>query len=90
MIFDTLNSKKTIERDIFNPQTVNIILDNHFKGQEDHSQLIFRLLMTEIWFSTFIDKKLSSYYKKKAKMKQLIQNSNYWGVEGNECSRSSM
>ena len=56
MIFDTLNSKKTIERDIFNPQTVNIILDNHFKGQEDHSQLIFRLLMTEIWFSTFIDK----------------------------------
>ena len=32
------------------------ILDNHYKGKEDYSQLIFRLLMTEIWFNTFIDK----------------------------------
>ena len=56
MIFDTLTSKKTMEREIFNIGTVNFILDNHYKGKEDHSQLIFRLLMTEIWFNTFIDK----------------------------------
>ena len=56
MTFDILTSKKTTEREIFNIETVNYILDNHYKGKEDYSQLIFRLLMTEIWFNTFIDK----------------------------------
>ncbi len=56
MIFDNLSENTIKKRGVFNYKYVSEILHNHNNGFEDNSQLIFRLLMTEIWFSTFIDK----------------------------------
>ena len=55
MINDNLSEYNIKKRGVFNYNYVSKILDNHNNGFEDNSQLIFKILMTEIWFNTFID-----------------------------------
>jgi asparagine synthase (glutamine-hydrolysing) len=57
MVHDLVNDKAIRNRGIYNVNYVKRIMDQHYSGKEDHSQMIFKLLVTEIWFSTFFDKK---------------------------------
>ena len=57
MVFDLLTPENIQKRGLFNDIFVSKVLKEHYAGKTDHSQLIFRFLITEIWFSTFFDKK---------------------------------
>ncbi len=57
MVFDLLTESRIKDRGVFNYAYVNKILYEHYKGIKDHAQLILRLIMTEIWFQTFFDRK---------------------------------
>lgn len=58
MVFDLVN-KTTIEnRGVYNFSYVEKVLIDHYRGVTDNSQVILRLLVTELWFQSFFDKKL--------------------------------
>jgi len=40
-------------RGVYNPDYVRKLISNNEKGIEDNSQLIWRLMVNEIWFRTF-------------------------------------
>ena len=48
-----LNIATNIEKGIFNYSFVEKSLQDHYSGKHDNSQLILRLLITELWFQTF-------------------------------------
>jgi asparagine synthase (glutamine-hydrolysing) len=54
---DVLLSKRCLDRALFDPNGLRKIIDQHDKGKKNHSTLLFRLLMVELWFRTFIDSK---------------------------------
>ena len=57
MVYDLVNQTNINRRGIYNSTHIDNILKQHYTGKEDHSQMIFKFLITEIWFSTFFDKK---------------------------------
>ena len=54
-IGDMLSSDRLKRRGLFTPAYVSKILHENSTGRYDHSQLIFRLLITEVWFDTFFN-----------------------------------
>jgi asparagine synthase (glutamine-hydrolysing) len=57
----TLNvlSKKNLERHgLFNPGTIQRILDEHYRGTEIHDTLIWSLLIFQVWYNLYIENEL--------------------------------
>ena len=52
---DTLSYDTIKKRGIYNPEYVKKLIANNESGVEDNSQLIWRLMVNEIWFKTFFD-----------------------------------
>ncbi|MGD0757352.1 MAG: asparagine synthase (glutamine-hydrolyzing) [Candidatus Sulfotelmatobacter sp.] len=55
LILTVLLEPKTLQRGYFNPQAVQQLLDEHFRGRRNHSDRIWRLLMLELWHRNFLE-----------------------------------
>ncbi len=56
-IRDQLFSSRLTSRGILDRHAVSRILDDHFSGRRDASNRIFVMLMLELWFQQFIDRR---------------------------------
>ncbi|MFA5974725.1 MAG: asparagine synthase (glutamine-hydrolyzing) [Elusimicrobiota bacterium] len=54
-LHDTLLSKRTANRGLFEQAAVQQLLDENASGQIDHSYRLWALLMLEMWFQVYID-----------------------------------
>lgn len=54
-VYPVLWSQSARTRGIFSPQQVDATLAQHVAGKQDMSSQIFRWILTELWFQTFID-----------------------------------
>lgn len=52
---ETLLSEKSLGRNLFNPASVRRLVDEHTSGAADHANMLWTLLMLELWFERFID-----------------------------------
>ena len=50
-----LRSETCLKRGIFDPDALDRALTSHREGRVDLSHIIYRWLMTELWFQRFID-----------------------------------
>ena len=57
MAYDTLLAPRAMQRGYFRPQVVARLLDTHCRGEANHAEYLWDLLMLELWHQTFIDKK---------------------------------
>ena len=55
MINDILSYDSLKSRGVYNPEYVQKLIINNDKGLEDNSQLIWRLMVNEIWFRKFFN-----------------------------------
>ena len=55
MLNDILSHDSLKKRGVYNPDYVQKLIINNDKGLEDNSQLLWRLLVNEIWFRTFFN-----------------------------------
>lgn len=55
MVNDILSFDSLKKRGIYNPDFVQKLIINNEKGKEDNSQLIWRLMVNEIWFRIFFN-----------------------------------
>lgn len=55
MVHDILSYDSLKKRNIYNPEYVQKLIKNNDNGIEDNSQLIWRLMVSEIWFRTFFN-----------------------------------
>lgn len=55
-IHDTLTERRTLERGLFDPKYVNLLLEEHERGRRDHAPALWSLLMLELWHRTFVDR----------------------------------
>lgn len=53
MVYDLLSYDSVKQRGVYNPDYVQKLILNNDKGMQDNSQLIWRLMVNEIWFRTF-------------------------------------
>jgi asparagine synthase (glutamine-hydrolysing) len=60
LISDLLSARSQERRGIFRPQTVSALLQDHFDGKRDHAIKIWGLLMLELWFRMYIDRRWDS------------------------------
>lgn len=56
MVQDILSYESLSKRGLYNPLTVQKLISDNNSGTEDNSQLIWRLMVNEIWFRTFFEK----------------------------------
>ncbi len=52
---EVLLSEKAMRRGLFKPEAVRQLIELHVRGERDHSQQLWTLLMLELWFNQFID-----------------------------------
>jgi asparagine synthase (glutamine-hydrolysing) len=57
---DILLSKRCADRGLFDGSGLSQLIEAHASGSRDHGYLLYRMLCTEIWFRTFIDRPLAS------------------------------
>ncbi len=55
LILTVLLEPRTLQRRYFNPQAVQQLLDEHFRGHRNHADRIWRLLMLELWHRNFLE-----------------------------------
>lgn len=55
MVHDLLSEQTIKNRGIYNHKRVQTLISNNAKGIEDNSQLIWRLMVNEIWHKTFFN-----------------------------------
>jgi asparagine synthase (glutamine-hydrolysing) len=60
LISDLLSSRAVENRGIFRPETVSVLLQDHFDGKRDNALKIWGLLMMELWFRMYIDQSWNS------------------------------
>ncbi len=53
---ETLTEPRTRQRGYFDPQYVDVLLDEHDRGRRDHSMSLWALFMLELWNRHFLDK----------------------------------
>jgi asparagine synthase (glutamine-hydrolysing) len=46
---------RAVERNIFNPQFVRTLVDQHRRGEANHSERLWSLVNLEMWLRRFID-----------------------------------
>jgi asparagine synthase (glutamine-hydrolysing) len=54
---DTLLSRRARERGLFRPEAVRQLLDEHVSGRADWHHQLWCLLVLELWFQRFIDRR---------------------------------
>lgn len=52
---ETLLSEKSLGRNLFKPEVVKQLIEQHTRGGRDHASKLWTLLMLELWFERFID-----------------------------------
>jgi asparagine synthase (glutamine-hydrolysing) len=55
MAYDTLLAPRAVQRGYFRPQALATLLDAHDRGDANHAEYLWDLLMLELWHQTFID-----------------------------------
>lgn len=55
LVYSMLLSERAVNRGLFRPESVKLMLDRHVSFEEDASHQIWSLLMLELWFQRFID-----------------------------------
>jgi len=50
-----ISSKPFIQRNIFQPDKVQTLLQQHCTGQADHAWLLWRVVNTERWMQVYTD-----------------------------------
>ena len=55
MVHDILSFDSLKNRNVYNPEYVTDLIKKNNKGIEDNSQIIWRLMVNEIWFRTFFN-----------------------------------
>ena len=54
---DVLLSEASLGRGLFEPAEIRKYVDQHIKGENDHATQLWSLLMLELWYRRFINKK---------------------------------
>lgn len=54
-VYPVLKSERCRKRGLFDPRALDAALEKHRSGRVDLSHIIYRWLMTELWFQRFID-----------------------------------
>ena len=54
---DNLNASHIRRRGHFRPAVVEQLLDDHFSEKRDASNKIFAMIMLELWYQTFVEKR---------------------------------
>lgn len=52
---DMLTSKRALSRDLFNPEQINTLVEEHKSGHVDRSYQLWALLMLEQWYQVYFD-----------------------------------
>jgi len=60
LISDLLSTRAVERRGIFRPQAVSTLLQDHFEHRRDNALKLWGLLMLEIWFRMYIDRRWDS------------------------------
>jgi len=47
---------RTMQRGYFRPESVRVLLDEHFRGRRDHSGVLWMMLVFELWHRNFLQK----------------------------------
>ena len=55
MAHDVLLAPRAIQRGYFQPQAIANLLDAHYRGEANHAEHLWKLLILELWQRTFID-----------------------------------
>jgi asparagine synthase (glutamine-hydrolysing) len=58
---DTLTASRARERELFRRQAVDALLEDHFSGRQENSQVLWNLLWLELWLQRFVDASPASY-----------------------------
>lgn len=56
LLHDVLLGETTRNRGIFDPLTVQTLVEQHTTGEWDHASRLWSLLCCELWFRTFVDR----------------------------------
>ncbi|MHB8216798.1 MAG: asparagine synthase (glutamine-hydrolyzing) [Candidatus Sulfotelmatobacter sp.] len=51
-----LQEPRSMQRGYFKPESVRLILDEHFRGRRDHSWVLWMMLIFELWHRNFLEK----------------------------------
>jgi asparagine synthase (glutamine-hydrolysing) len=54
-LLQILVEPRTLQRGFFNPQSVRIIMDEHFRGRRNHAGVLWMLLILELWHRNFLE-----------------------------------
>jgi asparagine synthase (glutamine-hydrolysing) len=60
LISDLLSPRAVEQRGMFRPRVVSALLQEHFDGRRDNALKLWALLMLEVWFRMYIDKRWNS------------------------------
>src|SRR5262249_16534844 len=60
LLSELLSSRAVEQRGIFRPQAVATLLQGHFEKKRDNALKIWGLLMLELWFRMYVDRKWDS------------------------------
>lgn len=52
---ETILAEKALKRQLFKPEVVKRMVDQHVQGMRDYSHQLWTLMMLELWFQRFID-----------------------------------
>jgi asparagine synthase (glutamine-hydrolysing) len=55
MAYDILLAPRAVQRGYFRPQALATLLDTHCRGEGNHAEYLWDLLVLELWHQTFID-----------------------------------
>jgi asparagine synthase (glutamine-hydrolysing) len=55
-VLQTLSEKNLKKHDLFNFETVQSILEEHFSGREIHDTLIWSIVIFQTWFDLYIER----------------------------------
>ncbi len=53
---EMLEEPRTTQRGYFKKESVQIVLDEHFRGRRDHSSALWMMLVFELWHRNFLEK----------------------------------
>jgi asparagine synthase (glutamine-hydrolysing) len=52
---ETLLGAASLNRGLFKPEAIKLMVESHTRGERDYSSQLWTLLMLELWFQRFID-----------------------------------
>lgn len=55
LLRETLLAERALKRNLFKPEAVARMIEQHTDGRQDHGHQLWTLLMLELWFKRFVD-----------------------------------